>query len=58
MSNNRRLILAIQSVLTRDLLSPEWQQRVAPTDHPTKGMCYVATEALWSANRMLTALSR
>lgn len=37
----------VQRVLTRDLLSPTWRQRVSGEDHPTTGHCYVAAEALW-----------
>jgi hypothetical protein len=41
------LIAEIQSNLTDDLLKPEWRCLRRPTDHPTFGHCYVATEVLY-----------
>lgn len=40
-------VKAIQGSLTPDLLSPEWREKIKPGDHPLKGYCYVATEALY-----------
>jgi 5-methylcytosine-specific restriction enzyme A len=37
----------IVSQLTPDLLSPEWAASRKPGDHPLKGYCYVASEALY-----------
>jgi len=37
----------IQSQLTPDLLSPEWAAMRREGDHPLKGYCYVASEALY-----------
>src|SRR5439155_10231380 len=41
------LARVIVSRLTPDLLSPEWAASRRPGDHPLKGYCYVASEALY-----------
>jgi hypothetical protein len=42
-----RVMGIIESSLSDDLLRKDWLERRKPTDHPTFGHCYVATEALW-----------
>jgi hypothetical protein len=37
----------VVSALDRDLLSPEWAERVTPGMHPTTGLCSVAAEAVY-----------
>jgi hypothetical protein len=40
-------IAAIRSVLTDDLLKPEFRKGRHPGAHPTTGHCYAASEALY-----------
>jgi hypothetical protein len=42
-----RTVKAINASLTPELLSPAWAAKVKTGDHPLKGYCYVATEALY-----------
>ncbi len=43
----RKIIRAIQSALTPDLLNPQWRAKASPGDHPVTGHCYIAAEALF-----------
>ena len=41
------LINKIQSVLSKDLLSPTWKNIVEDGDHVSTGHCYIAAEAIY-----------
>jgi hypothetical protein len=43
----KHIVRSIQRHLSLDLLTPQWRKLSRPADHPTKGHCYVATEALY-----------
>lgn len=49
MENLDALVEAIQSVLTFDLLKPEYRRKSVEIDSPLYGHCYAASEALFHA---------